>query len=146
MLTRFERQLARAGLVAETIAGDVALHRPSAPYDGIDASYFLNLWDTPRAQRMLEHLAGLLRPGGRLVVADFARPRGGRLARALAEAYYRPVDWIAWSLGLCELHPILDYPKLMTGAGLRVVHEERFAVLLGSDPAFMTMVAERPSS
>lgn len=143
MLARFERALARAGLAAECIQGDVATHRPAEPYDGIDASYFLNLWDEPRAQAMLEHLARLLRPGGLLVVADFARPRGGRLARLVAEAYYRPVDWIAFSLGLCELHPILDHHALLGRAGLRIVREQRFPVLFGSDPAFVTIVAER---
>lgn len=143
MLARFERRLAQAGLTAETIRGDVAAHRPARPYDGIDASYFLNLWDTPRAQAMLVHLASLLRPGGKLVVADFARPRGGRISRAIAEAYYRPVDWIAWALGLCELHPILDYRALVGAAGLRIVRERRFPLLVGGDPAFVTIVAER---
>ncbi|MEZ4331134.1 MAG: methyltransferase domain-containing protein [Myxococcota bacterium] len=143
MLARFERRLAGAGLAAETILGDVALHRPATAYDGVDASYFLNLWDAPRARAMLVHLASLVRPGGRIVLADFARPRGGRVCRAIAEAYYRAVDWIAWALGLCELHPILDYHALAAEAGLRIVREHRFPVLLGSDPAFVTIVAER---
>ncbi|MBY0399033.1 class I SAM-dependent methyltransferase [Myxococcota bacterium] len=143
MLARLRGSLAREGLPAETLEGDVADHRPAAPYDAVVAHYFLNLWDAPQAAAMLVRLRALLRPGGRLVVADFARPEGGRLARCLTAAYYRPIDWVAWMLGFCALHPILDYAALLPAAGFRIRHEERFAVLWGANPAYASIVAER---
>ena len=47
------------------------------------------------------------------------------------------------ALGLCALHPILDYGALLPAAGFRVVGERRFPVLLGRDPAYVSIVAER---
>ncbi|MBK7949034.1 MAG: class I SAM-dependent methyltransferase [Deltaproteobacteria bacterium] len=143
MLARLRASLDREGLAAETILGDVADHRPAEPYDALVAHYFLNLWDTPLAGAMLAHLRSLVRPGGRLVVADFARPSGGSVASLLANAYYRPIDWLAWALGYCALHPILDYGVLLPAAGFRITREQRFAVLGIRDPAYVSIVAQR---
>lgn len=143
MLARFRAALVRAGLAAQTIEGDVADHAPAAPYDALVAHYFLNLWDAPTAGAMLVRLRTLLRPGGRLVLADFAPPSGGLVARALTAAYYRPIDWIAWALGFCALHPILDYASLLPAAGYRIVRTQRFPILFGENPAFVSIVAER---
>lgn len=143
MLARFRASLASAALEAQTIEGDVADHRPAEPYDAIVAHYFLNLWDAPLAGAMLAHLRTCLRPGGRIVVADFARPSDGLAGRCLANAYYQPIDWIAWVFGFCALHPILDYGVLLPAAGFRIASERRFPVLLGRDPAFVSIVAER---
>lgn len=143
MLARFRAALARAGLEARTIEGDVADHRPDEPYDAVVAHYFLNLWDAETAGAMLVRLRMLLRPGGRLVLADFAPPSGGLVARVLTAAYYRPIDWIAWALGFCALHPILDYAALLPAAGYRLVRTQRFPVLFGENPAYVSIVAER---
>jgi len=143
MLARFERRLAREGLEAELIEGDVADHRPVTEYDAVVANYFLNLFDVPRARAMIRHLGGLVRRGGSLMLADFARASGGRVARALTSAYYRPVNGLAWSLGFCALHPILDYARLIEPLGFRIRSERRFPVLLGVNPAYVSIVAER---
>ena len=92
---------------------------------------------------MLALLGGWLRPGGLLLICDFAPPLGGPLARLLSEAYYRPINWIAWALGLCALHPILDYRRLLAPSTFRIVSEDRLPVLLGQNPAYIAIVAER---
>lgn len=143
MLARCERRLAREGLAAQLIHGDVADHRPEADYDVVVANYFLNLFDVARAREMARRLGGLVRRGGLLMLADFARPSGSRLARALASAYYRPVNGLAWALGFCALHPILDYAKLLEPLGFRIRTERRFPVLAGRDPAYVSIIAER---
>ena len=143
MLARCERRLAREGLTARLIHGDVADHRPEAEYDVVVANYFLNLFDVARAREMARRLGGLVRRGGLLMLADFARPSGGGLARALANAYYRPVNGLAWALGFCALHPILDHAKLLEPLGFRIRTERRFPVLVGRDPAYVSIIAER---
>ncbi len=145
MLDRFAHRLARAGLEAELLRGDVADHRPDRPYDVVVANYFLNLFDEARAGEMLRRLSQLVRPGGTLLLADFARPLGGSFARAITNAYYRPVNWIAWALGFCARHPILDYPQLLEPMGFRIRSERRFPVLFGSNPAYGAIAAERVS-
>jgi hypothetical protein len=77
------------------------------------------------------------------MLADFARPSGGGVARALTNAYYRPANAVAWALGFCALHPILDHAALLEPLGFRIRSERRFPVLLGIDPAYVSIVAER---
>jgi len=143
MLARFERRLLREGLTADLIYGDVADHRPERAYDVVVANYFLDLFDVERAHAMVRHLAGLVRRGGRLLVADFALPSGGPFARALTSLYYRPVNAIAWALGFCALHPIVDYTELLAPLGFRIRSERRLPVLIGANPAYVSIVAER---
>ena len=143
MLDRLAKGLSREGLESELIRGDVSSHKPVELYDVVVANYFVNLFDVERAQEMLRHLGTLVKPGGVLVLADFARPRGGPIAKAITELYYRPVNWIAWVFGFCALHPILDYARLIEPMGYRIRSERRLPVLLGVNPAYVSIVAER---
>jgi len=144
MLGRFSRALEREGLQAQVIEGDVAKHRPEILYDTVVAHYFLNLFDIDQSAAMLMILCRLVRPGGRLIFADFAPAEGGVAGRWITEAYYRPVNWIAWLLGLCAIHPIPDYPDLIEPAGARIQSVTRFPVIPGlSNPAYQSIVAER---
>lgn len=143
MLARLARRLEREGLEAELLESDVASHHPDEPYDVVVANYFLNLYDVERAQAMLRMLGDQVRPGGYLACADFARPVGGKLSRLVTEAYYRPVNWIGWALGLAALHPILDYPRLLEPLDFEIVFEQRLPVLFGANPAYVSIVAQR---
>jgi 2-polyprenyl-3-methyl-5-hydroxy-6-metoxy-1,4-benzoquinol methylase len=107
------------------------------------ANYFLNLFDVEQAREMLDHLGQLVRPGGTLLLTDFALPQGGSVARVITELYYRPVNWIAWALGFCALHPILDYARLIEPMGYQIRSERRFPVLLGANPAYVSIIAHR---
>lgn len=143
MIRRLSRRLEREGLDVELLCGDVSSHKPERPYDVVVANYFLNLFDVERAREMLRHLRGLVKPGGTLMLADFALPRGGLMARALTELYYRPVNWVAWAFGLCALHPILDHARLIEPLGFRIRSQRRLPVLLGDHPAYVSIVADR---
>ncbi len=143
MLDCVASRLAREGLSSELICGDVSSHKPDELYDVVVANYFLNLFDLEHAQEMARHLCSLVKPGGRLLVTDFALPKGGVLANLISEAYYRPINWIAWALGFCSLHPILDYRRLLEPMGFRIHSTKRFPVLLGANPAYVSIVAER---
>jgi len=144
MLRRFSRGLAREALRAESIEGDVANHHPDVLYDTVVAHYFLNLFEIDQAAAMLSILLRLVRPGGRLMLADFAPGDGGAAAHWISEVYYRPVNWIAWALGFCALHPIPNYPDLIEAAGARVCSVTRFPVIRGlASPAYQSIVAER---
>jgi hypothetical protein len=92
---------------------------------------------------MLGHLVRGLRPEGHLLLADFAIPRGGRWAEAICAMHYRPANWIAWAFGFCALHPILDYGALLAPYGFEIRHERRFPLLLGRNPAYVSITAQR---
>jgi demethylmenaquinone methyltransferase/2-methoxy-6-polyprenyl-1,4-benzoquinol methylase len=144
MLRRLAQRLEREGLDAELVEADIAELPRTESYDVVVANYFLNLFEPGRAQQMLALLVERVRPGGLVCCADFARPVGGRSGRWASELYYRPVNWIAWLLGLCDLHPIHDYVRMFESVGLRVLDDERLPVWhRATDPAFMSIVAER---
>lgn len=143
MLERLSNQLARENLESELICGDVSNHEPDEIYDVVVANYFLNLFEIERASEMLRHLAGLVEPGGKLLLTDFAPPLGGPFARAMTELYYRPANWIAWAFGFCALHPILDHALLIEPMGFQIRSERRLPVLFGANPAFVSLVAQR---
>jgi ubiquinone/menaquinone biosynthesis C-methylase UbiE len=143
MLERVAKRFTREGLSPELICGDVASHEPIELYDVVVANYFLNLFDVRRAREMARHLCGLVKPGGKLLITDFALPVGGSAGRLMTEIYYRPVNWIAWVLGFCALHPILDHARLIEPLGFRIRSARRFPVLLGANPAYISIVAQR---
>ncbi len=143
MIRRVSERFASEGLSAELICGDVVNHQPAELYDVVVAHYFLNLFDVAHAREMARHLCGLVKPGGKLLIADFALPIGGPVSRLMSEVYYRPINWIAWALGFCALHPILDYARLIEPMGFRIQSTRRFPVLLGNNPAFVSIVAQR---
>lgn len=143
MLTRLAARLDADALEAELVQADVATHVPLEPFDVVVANYFLNLFEVDRAEEMLGHLVSLLRPGGSLWITDFARPCGGFVGRVTSEVYYRPANWIAWAVGFCALHPILDYAPMLEALDLEIQNEQRLPVLLGRNPAFVSIEARR---
>jgi len=143
MIERVSKRFGREGLSAELICGDVASHEQTELYDVVVAHYFLNLFDVSRAREMARHLCGLVKPGGKLLIADFALPIGGPVSRLMSEIYYRPVNWIAWAFGFCALHPILDNARLIEPIGFEIKSARRFPVLFGNNPAYVSIVAER---
>ena len=143
MLSRLRYDLDAQKLDAELIEGDVFEHRSGVLYDIVIANYFLNLYEASRAGAMIQALARLLEPRGRLVISDFARPSGGVFGRLVSELYYRPINWIAWLLGLCAMHPILDYADLLDPREFRIVSQTRLPVFSGANPGYVSIIAER---
>ncbi len=151
MLRRLARRLESEALDAELIEDDILDHQPAAPYDVVVANFVLNLFSQRTLVDVMRHLASLLVPGGRFLVADFTPP-GPKLARRwLYAAYYRPINLIAWAMRLCALHPIYDYPRYFEATGLRLVERSPLPlwsnVLGTSGPCcYESLVAERPPS
>jgi hypothetical protein len=71
-------------------------------------------------------LAQLVRPGGKLLIADVAPPQGRWLARAFHQLHYQLGMSAFWLLGLTPRHPIYDYRGYFEQAGLKLTGERRF--------------------
>jgi demethylmenaquinone methyltransferase/2-methoxy-6-polyprenyl-1,4-benzoquinol methylase len=126
MLDRFRRKLEEAELTANVVLGDLFSHSaPQGGYDCIAAHFVLDLFARSDVRDALTHLRAQLRPGGRLVVADFAPPRGF-VRGLLARLYYWVVDIAGWSIGLAALHPIHDFEALLAPSGWGVVRRVEF--------------------
>jgi ubiquinone/menaquinone biosynthesis C-methylase UbiE len=146
MLRRLRRRLNREGLCAELVQADVRAHAVDAPgYDAVTANFMLNIFARESMRELLGHLARLVRPGGKLLIADFAFPSGRSLERWLARAYYRPVNVAAWALRLCALHPLYDYASELNTLGFSVTHSARFQPFGVGPVLYESLVAMRTS-
>lgn len=151
MLARLSARLDARSLQAELIEGDVFDYAPGVTYDVVVANFVLNVFSEATVAALLKHLATLLAPGGKILIADFAPPSESAGRRALYAAYYRPINWAAWSLRLCELHPIYNYPDYFEAAGLVLASRSPFALWrggeMGGGPTFYeNLVAVRPGA
>ena len=126
MLERAARKF-RAAEAEGCIEIDVLKHKRPAHYDIVVAN-FLNVFTEPMMEIVLAHLTTMLKPGGKLLIGDFAYPRGSLATHALQRGY----DYLSmvslWVLGGTPLHPIYDYPRYFAAVNLRAVRVERFKV------------------
>jgi ubiquinone/menaquinone biosynthesis C-methylase UbiE len=144
MLEKVETKMHRANLKAELICGDLLKHDRVGQYDVICANYFLNVFTEDVMQGMLKHLLTLLKPGGRLMVADFAVPRGNLLKRLPHILYYRIANVLYWIISRSDLHPIYDYSEILQRAGLHLEEYKQHRLFPGGPRYFQTVIARKP--
>lgn len=125
MLGRLRARLGDHGPGVSLRCEDFRAHE-GGPYDAIALNFFLNVFDGYELGPVLDRAVSLLEPkGGRIVIADFARPVSVS-QRVLFELHYRPLLWASWVLGLAALHPIYDYRSALAARGAREVASRRF--------------------
>eukprot|EP00752_Nemacystus_decipiens_P013621 g12079.t1 len=122
----------------------------SAEFDLVVAHFFLNVFDEAEMHAVLKYLCGFVKPGGKIIVADFKPDTqgDGLLTRLLRCAYYRPVNLAGWLLRICALHPVYDYGPLLRANEMTVDRRDSFRVLPGMPTLYEIVVAQRikPSS
>ncbi len=143
MLARAAARARRAGTSLCCIRDDIRTHEPLAPFDAVCANHLLNVFAEHEGREVLARLALWVRPGGMVLVADFAPPRG--LRDLPLHAYWSATVAIGVLFGLCDLHRLYDYTTWLDAAGLRLAEERRFAVL-GVLPAYRSLVLRRPAA
>lgn len=114
-------------------------------YDLVVAHFFLNVFDPVEMQAVLEHLCGFVKPGGRIVIADF-KPNAqsdSALTRFIRGAYYRPLNLAGRVLRICAMHPAYDYTPLLVLQGMTVEQRESFGVLPGVPALYEVVSAQR---
>ena len=146
MLDRARARVHRGGHSGEFLRGDVLDHDRPGHYDVVAANFFLNCFERGAMRRMLRHLAGLVRPGGRLLIADVAVPEGNAVQRAVHRAYNGVGIALYWALGLVPLHPIYDYTRYFDEAGLALGSVRDFRVVPFGPVSFRSIEAVRKTS
>lgn len=144
MVARVEGKLRSEGLPAETIVGDILAHDRPELYDAVCANYFLNVFNRSVMQAVLEHLIGLVKPGGLLMIADFSKPRGGALARGLHAAYVGLANVSFWLLTRNAVHPVYDYRALAEERGMSHHETILHPLFRGGPNYFQTLVMQKP--
>jgi demethylmenaquinone methyltransferase/2-methoxy-6-polyprenyl-1,4-benzoquinol methylase len=121
MLARAQSRFAALGpgIDVESIQGNILDHDRRGHYDVVAANFFLNVFDEPAMLVVLKHLVGLLRMGGRLLIADF-RPLGGGPAQRAAQWIYHGIAITSFSLVAHNaVHPIYDYKDYFHRYGIQ---------------------------
>jgi demethylmenaquinone methyltransferase/2-methoxy-6-polyprenyl-1,4-benzoquinol methylase len=128
MLARAAARLRAAGLEdrVELLQGDLLAHRSPEGYDAVVAHFFLNVFPEPALESVLAHLATLARPGGRVLIADFAPAEGHALLRAGRALYFGIAVLAFRMLAGNPMHRLYDYRPLLEGAGLNVERSRTF--------------------
>ena len=143
MLQKVESRFRSAGIPARMICGNVLDHNLTGHYDVVVANFFLNVFSEHEMTAILAHLASLVKPGGKLLIADFSAPSGNHLARTSQALYWGVTNLFYYLLRLCAWHPIYDYPRYFTAAGLTFQQLERFQVSRIGPQGFCAIVAIR---
>jgi demethylphylloquinol methyltransferase len=145
MVEIVRRRFELAGLPGEFVCADIMEFEPEEPFDVVAANFFLNIFSRPMMLQMLTRLVSLVRPGGDLVVADFAPPRGNIVLRLRHRLYYTVANVAHWTLGLCALHKIYTYADHYPALGLKLQSTRYFRLtILGPGPwVFLSMRATK---
>jgi ubiquinone/menaquinone biosynthesis C-methylase UbiE len=143
MLHKVEKRFLAAGATVGLVCGDVLTYNPSEKYDVVVVNFFLNVFAERPMQAMLTHLATLVKPGGKLLISDFASPHGGWIARKFQAWYWGVTNLFYYLLGLCAWHPIYDYPNYFEPAGLVLHGVQTFRVGRFGPRGFSAITAMR---
>ena len=143
MLARLRERLGRRGLEAELIRGDALAHDRIGRYDAVAGNFFFNVFATARMELFLAHAAKLVRPGGRLIIADVAPPTGSLPAR-MFNRFYARAGMVPFRLaGLVAWHPTYDYRAPLVRLGFAEQTIEDFPLFPGGPTMFRLIVARQ---
>jgi len=143
MLERASRKFNAAGVnhSIEVICGDVLNHERLEHYDVVVANFFLNIFSEAIMQQVLMHLVTLLKPSGKLIIGDFAFPRGSFPRRILQRGYFYLSTFSFWLARGSTLHPIYDYARYFSALNLRTLAITNFRVAALFPASFETITA-----
>lgn len=119
---------------------DLFAHDVSRPYDTVVANFFLNVFAESALPLALARLTELVRPGGTLLIGDFAPPVAQPLLRALQRAYYWPPLALFRLLTQNPWHPLYDYRPLAERLGLTLLAHERVRIF-GIGPSWLSALS-----
>jgi len=146
MLDRARRRV--GALPARSLAGsraehvrfcceDFFAHSAAEPYDMVVANFFLNVFAESMLPRAIARLSDLLRPGGTLLIGDFAPPVGHPALCILQRAYYLPPLALFRLLTRNPWHRLYDYRPVAERAGFTLEAHDRVRIF-GLGPRWLS--------
>lgn len=135
MLRKFQESLVKQGkthLNIRQVHADIFTVSEQEQYDMVVGNFFLNVFPEDLMNKVLKHLISLAKPGGKVVVGDFAMPSGNPFARLFKQAYWYIAVSLFWLTSNNAMHQVYDYAASMQESGLKV-QEKKYYELLGMD-------------
>lgn len=125
----------------ETVHTDILKYEEYGKFDMVYANFFLNVFTRPMVLAVIEHLAKLAKPGGYVVIGDFALPSGGAVARAFQSLYWYIADIFFVFAARNAFHPVYDYQTMLKGHGFQIEKVRCFRFLF--DDRFCSILARK---
>ncbi len=135
-----EKLAGKAVTLHEMAAVEIGDRFPVASFDVVAASLVFSEMSGDEQRYVLRAAQRVLRPGGRLVIADEVRPEA-RVRRWLYHCARWPVAILTYLITQTSTSALVNPEALLRGAGFRVLTEQRSG--LGS---MRVLVAERMAS
>jgi len=146
MLNRLQHKLRQGGWQAELICGNAFDHCRFEHYDAVATNFFLNCFKPAMMREMLKHASSLVKPGGRMFIADISPPQGSLLSRTFNLAYSKWAMAMFWLMRLVPWHENYDYAREMTALGLQVDSVLNFRLAKFGPVMFQSVAAICPAA
>lgn len=140
MLERAKNRLGPRAREVQFHCEDLFAHEATQPYDTVVANFFLNVFAEAALPSVLTRLSELVRPGGTLLIGDFAPPALGPRERALQRAYYWAPLALFRLLTQNPWHPLYDYRALTERTGFAQVAHEPLRIF-GIGPSWLSTLS-----
>jgi demethylphylloquinol methyltransferase len=132
MLKYFQKKIDKANLnkPIQIINNDILQVKYAPEFDMVIANYFLNVFPREKMLQILTHLTTFVKPGGYMVIGDFALPQnGGVFYKAFQNIYWYFAAILYWLTADNAVHPIYDYPNLLKSLGFEIDEIKKFKML-----------------
>jgi demethylmenaquinone methyltransferase/2-methoxy-6-polyprenyl-1,4-benzoquinol methylase len=143
MLARLQARLRQKNLQAEIVCQSAFDHERVGFYDACLANFFFNVFRRDDMLRMMRHSVSLLRPGGKLVIADVAQAKGNPLYKAFNVVYLKSAMFSYWLMGLVPLHRNYNYASYFPDVGLQLDHIEHFRLFPAGPIVYQVTVGRK---
>jgi ubiquinone/menaquinone biosynthesis C-methylase UbiE len=125
----------------ELVLADIFTFEDAQGYDLVFANFFLDRFPRIMVLPLVEHLAGLLKRRGCLVVGDFAPPTGNPAVRVMGYAYWYFTDIFHHLVARSAIHPIYDYQEMLERLDFTIEDRKYYHIyLIGR---FLSVLAAR---
>lgn len=132
MISFMQRKIDRANLAKpiEIVNDNILNVKRTGQYDMVMANYFLNVFGRDMMLQILTHIATFVKPGGSLVIGDFALPKEGNIFyRTFQKAYWYLAATLYAITADNAVHPIYDYPELLKSMDFEIAEIKYFRIL-----------------
>lgn len=141
MLENGKKSFDKAGVSGEFICSDIMKHDRIEYYDAVAANFFLNVYSEKEMKLILTHLTSLIKPGGKLLIADFALIEGNTFQKIVQSINYRVATGFYWLFGIEAIHPVYDYKKYFGELGLTLKNTKKFRFYKIGPDAYQSITA-----
>lgn len=128
MLERVKRKIKAKGYTATFHCLNAFDFVEYEKYDAVATNFFLNCFHRPKMQQMMNHAIKLIKPGGKLMVADVSPPVGSLPSKCFNLMYSKWAMSLFWMLQLVPWHENYDYKQEMIHQGLSIERTDDYRI------------------